>query len=187
MATRLIPPASRMAPLTPEELQADIRQSDLLARIRQGGGSRERAGDAGRPAQPRPEGRGWGCGADPIGSGSDRGRGREPGGNVDRCEDWDCCSCGPGNHHRPDRGSSAGAGSARGVDGEELKNYESDEVVEPHPEGAKRPRDPFGLRGIPRSLPSLGMTTEVVTSLPPSPPSAPSWQTGTPETPRSGS
>jgi len=31
VATRLIPPASRMAPLTPEELQADIRQSDLLA------------------------------------------------------------------------------------------------------------------------------------------------------------
>jgi uncharacterized protein len=31
MATRLIPPASRMAPLTPEELQADIRQSNLLA------------------------------------------------------------------------------------------------------------------------------------------------------------
>jgi hypothetical protein len=30
-AARLIPPASRMAPLTPEELQADIRQSDLLA------------------------------------------------------------------------------------------------------------------------------------------------------------
>jgi hypothetical protein len=31
VATRLIPPASRMAPLTPEELQADIRQSALLA------------------------------------------------------------------------------------------------------------------------------------------------------------
>jgi DNA double-strand break repair helicase HerA and related ATPase len=31
VATRLIPPASRMAPLTPEELQADIRESDLLA------------------------------------------------------------------------------------------------------------------------------------------------------------
>jgi DNA helicase HerA-like ATPase len=31
VATRLIPPASRMAPLTPEELQADIRQSDLIA------------------------------------------------------------------------------------------------------------------------------------------------------------
>jgi DNA helicase HerA-like ATPase len=31
VATRLIPPGSRMAPLTPEELQADIRQSDLLA------------------------------------------------------------------------------------------------------------------------------------------------------------
>jgi len=31
LAVRLIPPASRMAPLTPEELQADIRQSDLLA------------------------------------------------------------------------------------------------------------------------------------------------------------
>lgn len=31
VAVRLIPPASRMAPLTPEELQADIRQSDLLA------------------------------------------------------------------------------------------------------------------------------------------------------------
>jgi hypothetical protein len=31
VATRLIPPASRMGPLTPEELQADIRQSDLLA------------------------------------------------------------------------------------------------------------------------------------------------------------
>src|SRR5687768_6282334 len=30
VATRLIPPASRMAPLTPEELQADIRQSSLL-------------------------------------------------------------------------------------------------------------------------------------------------------------
>jgi hypothetical protein len=27
----MIPPASRMAPLTPEELAADIRQSDLLA------------------------------------------------------------------------------------------------------------------------------------------------------------
>ena len=31
VAVRLIPPASRMGPLTPEELQADIRQSDLLA------------------------------------------------------------------------------------------------------------------------------------------------------------
>ena len=31
VATRLIPPSSRMAPLTPEELQADIRQSDLIA------------------------------------------------------------------------------------------------------------------------------------------------------------
>jgi DNA helicase HerA-like ATPase len=31
VATRLIPPASRMAPLTPEELQADISQSDLIA------------------------------------------------------------------------------------------------------------------------------------------------------------
>jgi uncharacterized protein len=31
VATRLIPPSSRMAPLTQEELQADIRQSDLLA------------------------------------------------------------------------------------------------------------------------------------------------------------
>jgi DNA helicase HerA-like ATPase len=31
VATRLVPPASRMAPLTPEELQADIRQSDLIA------------------------------------------------------------------------------------------------------------------------------------------------------------
>jgi len=30
VATRLIPPASRMAPLTSEELQADIRQSDLI-------------------------------------------------------------------------------------------------------------------------------------------------------------
>ena len=30
VAARLIPPASRMAPLTPEELQADIRSSDLL-------------------------------------------------------------------------------------------------------------------------------------------------------------
>jgi DNA helicase HerA-like ATPase len=31
VATRLIPPASRMAPLTPDELQNDIRQSDYLA------------------------------------------------------------------------------------------------------------------------------------------------------------
>ena len=31
VATRLIPPASRMAPLTPQELQADISQSDLAA------------------------------------------------------------------------------------------------------------------------------------------------------------
>jgi DNA helicase HerA-like ATPase len=31
VATRLIPPASRMAPLTPEELQADISQSTLVA------------------------------------------------------------------------------------------------------------------------------------------------------------
>src|SRR5215204_1761900 len=30
VATRLIPPMSRMAPLTPDELQADIRQSSLL-------------------------------------------------------------------------------------------------------------------------------------------------------------
>jgi hypothetical protein len=30
VAARLIPPASRMAPLTPEELRADIAQSDLL-------------------------------------------------------------------------------------------------------------------------------------------------------------
>jgi DNA helicase HerA-like ATPase len=31
VATRLIPPASRMAPLSSDELQADIKQSDLLA------------------------------------------------------------------------------------------------------------------------------------------------------------
>jgi uncharacterized protein len=31
VAARLIPPSSRMAPLTPDELQADIRSSDLLA------------------------------------------------------------------------------------------------------------------------------------------------------------
>ena len=31
VAVRMIPPASRMAPLTPDELAADIRQSDLLA------------------------------------------------------------------------------------------------------------------------------------------------------------
>lgn len=31
VAARLIPPASRMSPLTPEELQADIRSSDLAA------------------------------------------------------------------------------------------------------------------------------------------------------------
>jgi DNA helicase HerA-like ATPase len=31
VATRLIPPSSRMAPLTPDELQTDIRESDLLA------------------------------------------------------------------------------------------------------------------------------------------------------------
>ena len=31
VAARLIPPGSRMAPLTPDELQAEIRQSDLLA------------------------------------------------------------------------------------------------------------------------------------------------------------
>jgi DNA helicase HerA-like ATPase len=31
VATRLIPPSSRMAPLTPEELQTDIRQSALLS------------------------------------------------------------------------------------------------------------------------------------------------------------
>ncbi|MEP6688698.1 MAG: helicase HerA-like domain-containing protein [Gemmatimonadales bacterium] len=31
VATRLIPPGSRMAPLTPDELQADVRQSALLA------------------------------------------------------------------------------------------------------------------------------------------------------------
>jgi hypothetical protein len=31
VATRLIPPASRMAPLSPEELQADVKQSDLIA------------------------------------------------------------------------------------------------------------------------------------------------------------
>ena len=31
VATRLIPPASRMAPLTPEELEADVSQSDLIA------------------------------------------------------------------------------------------------------------------------------------------------------------
>ena len=30
VATRLIPPGARMSPLTPEELEADIRQSDLL-------------------------------------------------------------------------------------------------------------------------------------------------------------
>ena len=30
VATRLMPPGSRMAPLTPAELQADIRESDLL-------------------------------------------------------------------------------------------------------------------------------------------------------------
>ena len=48
VATRLIPPASRMAPLTPDELQADIRSSDLLAEYGQVGGPGERAGDAGQ-------------------------------------------------------------------------------------------------------------------------------------------
>jgi uncharacterized protein len=31
VAARLVPPGSRMAPLTPDELQADIRESDLIA------------------------------------------------------------------------------------------------------------------------------------------------------------
>jgi DNA helicase HerA-like ATPase len=35
VATRLIPPASRMGPLSPDELQADIRQSDFLSRYGQ--------------------------------------------------------------------------------------------------------------------------------------------------------
>jgi DNA double-strand break repair helicase HerA and related ATPase len=70
VATRLIPPASRMAPLTPAELQADIRQSDLLAEYGQAvdrESAREKlatrmaqtqppaAAPAGTPAPPPPE------------------------------------------------------------------------------------------------------------------------------------
>ena len=48
VATRLIPPTSRMAPLTPDEFQADIRSSDLLAEYGHIGGPGERQGDAGQ-------------------------------------------------------------------------------------------------------------------------------------------
>jgi DNA helicase HerA-like ATPase len=55
VATRLLPPGSRMAPLTPEELQADIRQSDFLREYGQAidrESARERL--AGRMAAARP-------------------------------------------------------------------------------------------------------------------------------------
>jgi DNA helicase HerA-like ATPase len=55
VATRLIPPSSRMAPLTPDELQADIRQSDYLAEYGQAV-DRESAREmlAARMAKPQP-------------------------------------------------------------------------------------------------------------------------------------
>ncbi len=55
VATRLIPPCSRMAPLTPEELQADIRQSDLLKEYGQAvdrESAREKLAARMTPAQP---------------------------------------------------------------------------------------------------------------------------------------
>jgi hypothetical protein len=61
VAARLIPPGARMAPLTPEELQADIRQSDLLAEYGQPA-DRESAREmlaarmaATRPPEPAPQ------------------------------------------------------------------------------------------------------------------------------------
>jgi DNA helicase HerA-like ATPase len=62
VATRLIPPASRMAPLSAEELQTDIRQSDLLAEYGQAvdrESAREllakRMAGTEAPAEPEPE------------------------------------------------------------------------------------------------------------------------------------
>ena len=68
VAARFIPPTSRMAPLTPEELQADIRQSDYLAEYGQAVDresaremlasrmARTTAPDPGTaPAEPRPQ------------------------------------------------------------------------------------------------------------------------------------
>jgi len=79
VAARLIPPASRMAPLTPDELQADIRQSDLVAEYGKAidrESAREMlaarlarsavpAPGAGQPADP-PAGRGGRPGASPM-------------------------------------------------------------------------------------------------------------------------
>ena len=48
VATRLIPPASRMAPLTPGGAAGRHPAVGLPGRVRQGGGPGERAGDAGR-------------------------------------------------------------------------------------------------------------------------------------------
>ena len=50
VATRLIPPASRMAPLTPEELAGGHPPVGPARGVRPGGGPRERARDAGEAA-----------------------------------------------------------------------------------------------------------------------------------------
>ncbi len=54
VALRMIPPASRMAPLTPEELQADIRESALAPGVRETDRPGERAGAAGGTTGPLP-------------------------------------------------------------------------------------------------------------------------------------
>jgi len=70
VAARLIPPASRMAPLSPQELQADISQSSLLVEYGQQL-DRESAREilAARIARTVPE---------PVDSGQDGGRGTKP-------------------------------------------------------------------------------------------------------------
>ena len=104
VAARLIPPASRMAPLTPEELQADIRQSDLLAEYGQAV-DRESAremlaermagtGAPGRRGEPEPK--------EGQGSRQDRGEGRgRRGGRGAHVDD------------RADGGAGDGAGDVR--------------------------------------------------------------------------
>jgi DNA helicase HerA-like ATPase len=79
VATRLIPPASRMAPLTPEELQADIRQSDLLAEYGQAV-DRESAREllAARMAKTRP------TAAEPAGGPAGSAPAPAPGGRAGR-------------------------------------------------------------------------------------------------------
>ena len=98
MPTRLIPPASRMAPLTPDELQADIRQSDLVKAY----GTRGRSGEC--PGDPRRAAR-QDC-APSAGTGCQT---RREGWKVGRGSGWGAVLGALGYYHRENRGEGTGA------------------------------------------------------------------------------